>query len=63
MTESSIITVMNDHNYTTDKKSFRKMFRELTDEPHSFMVVNYSNPMGSRYMDKHFNPVNASDYS
>ena len=54
---------MNDHNYTTDKKSFRKMFRELTDEPHSFMVVNYSNPMGSRYMDKHFNPVNASDYS
>jgi len=39
------------------KKDFIKMFRECTKEPHTFFVVNYSNPYDKRYMDCNFNPI------
>jgi hypothetical protein len=48
-----------DHNILLDgKKAFMKMFRGVLEEPHSFLVVNYSNPKEERYLDKDFNPVN-----
>ena len=47
-----------DHNILLDgKKAFMLMFREALEEPHSFLVVNYSNPKESRYLDKNFNPI------
>lgn len=47
-----------DHNMLESKKEFKTMFRKATDEPYSFMVVNYSNPKDSRYMDMKFEPIN-----
>ena len=47
-----------DHNMLDSKKDFKKMFRNATDEPHSFMIINYSNPKDSRYMDMKFEPIN-----
>ena len=46
-----------DNNYFENKKDFRKLFRTLTEKPHSFMVVNYSNPSEKMYMNNHFQPV------
>jgi hypothetical protein len=50
--------IESDHNILLDgKKPFQKMFRKTLEEPHSFLVVNYSNNKDSRYLDKNFNPV------
>ncbi len=47
-----------DHNIMKNKKQFRTTFRKTTEEPFSFMVINYSNPKKDRYMDTEFNPIN-----
>tara|TARA_R100000329_G_scaffold46318_2_gene43409 strand:- start:111 stop:881 length:771 start_codon:yes stop_codon:yes gene_type:complete len=52
-TDRQLELIMDDHNIF-DKKTFRKMYREVTSEPHSFLVVNYSNPNESRYLNKQF---------
>lgn len=57
-TERQMQQIIDDHNHFDDKRKFVKLFRRLTNEPHSFMVVNYSNPVQTRYMDKNFKPVN-----
>ncbi len=47
-----------DHNFLVEgKNQFKKMFREVTREPHSFLVVNYSNPPEKLYMNKNFKPI------
>jgi len=33
------------------------MFRTATSEPYSFMVVNYSNPKESRYLNMNFEAI------
>lgn len=48
--------LMDDHN-TMNKKDFRKMFRERTEKPHTFMVVNYSNPRDKRFQTMNFEPI------
>ena len=58
-TDRQLDTVMEEHNYLEDKKQFKKMYREVTKDPHAFLVVNYSNPMESRYMNREFLPVGA----
>ncbi len=51
-------TIADDHNFLTQgKKQFKTMFREVTREPHSFMVVNYSNPPEKLYMNKNFKAI------
>jgi hypothetical protein len=51
-------TVEADHNVLPDgKKPFMKMFRECIQDKHSFFVVNYSNPIESRYLDCNFKPI------
>lgn len=52
--------IAEDHNIFENKKDFIKMFRELTDKPHSFMVINYSNPKSQRFMDMSFMPTTTS---
>jgi len=38
------------------KPEFKRMFRQLTKEPHSFMVVNAKFPAEERFQDMHFRP-------
>ena len=40
------------------KKDFDRMFREATKEKHSFLCINYSNPIESRFMNSNFEPIN-----
>lgn len=47
-----------DHNYLETKKEFMKMFRNVMNEKHSFLVVNYTNPKEQRYLDKNFDVIN-----
>jgi len=48
--------IADDHNIFENKKDFIKMFRHLTDKPHSSMIINYSNPKSQRFMDMNFIP-------
>jgi len=56
--DRQVDTISEDHNYLTEgKKQFKIMFREATAEPHSFLVVNYSNPPDKLYMNKNFKAI------
>ena len=48
--------VAEDHAITS-KKDFERMFREATRDKHTFMVVNYSNPIERRFMNSNFESV------
>ena len=47
--------IEQDHNYLANKKHFYEMFRQATDEKHSFFVINYTNDKEERYQDAGFN--------
>lgn len=49
--------ISDDMNYLDKKKDFVTMFRENTDEPRSFLVVNFSNKDGL-YMNSKFRTIN-----
>lgn len=53
--------ITEDINYATDKKTFKKKFRETTKEKHSFFVVNFTNNFENMYLDKNFEPINMGD--
>ena len=52
--------ITEDHNFT-NKKLFKKKFRQTTNEKHSFMCVNYSNDFKDRYLDSNFNIIDMSE--
>jgi hypothetical protein len=52
----------DDCNLLSNKKQFVKMFRDLTDEPYSFMCVDFCRKPSERYLDKNFEPVEQSKY-
>jgi hypothetical protein len=56
-TDRQLELISEDHNYLEDKKNFKKMYRTITNQPHAFLVVNYSNPIDSRYMNQNFLPI------
>lgn len=57
-TDRQLETISEDHNFLTQgKNQFKKMFREVTREPHSFLVVNYSNSPEKLYMNKNFKAI------
>jgi len=56
-TDRQLDTITEEHNFLDSKKDFRIMFRKVTDEPHSFLCVNYSNPPEKMYMNKEFLPI------
>ena len=39
------------------KKDFDRMYREATKDKHSFLCINYSNPIESRFMNSNFEPI------
>ena len=45
-TNKEIKLIAEDHNKLESQKAFREMFLEATDEPHSFLLINYNK---SRY--------------
>ena len=51
--------IAEDMSYFENKKTFIKMFRDATQEPRSFLVVNYSNGLNanSLYYDSEFKPI------
>jgi len=49
--------ISEDFNYLNNNKEFIKMFRETTKQPRSFLVINFSNPMESLYLDTDFKPI------
>ena len=56
-TDKQLDLISDDHNYLDSKKEFRKMFRCVTKEKHAFLVVNYSNRPGQRYLTSEFRPI------
>jgi hypothetical protein len=52
----------DDCNLLSNKKQFVKMFRDLTDEPYSFMCIDFCRKASQRYLDKNFEPVDQSKY-
>jgi hypothetical protein len=52
----------DDCNLLSNKKQFVKMFRDLTDEPYSFMCVDFCRKPSERYLDRNFEPVDQSKY-
>lgn len=51
-----------DHNILPRRKDFNTMFRKATEEPFSFLVINYNNKSTDRYLDKDFNVIDISKY-
>lgn len=49
--------ISEDMNYLNTHKEFVKMFRTVTKEPRSFLVVNFSNPIESLYMNSNFEAI------
>jgi hypothetical protein len=55
-TNKQLELIYEDHSIT-DKNTFIRMFRQATREPHSFMVINYSNPKNERFLNNNFTPL------
>ena len=53
--------ITEDINYITSKKNFKKKFREVTREKHSFFVVNFTNNPNEMYLNKNFEPINMKE--
>ena len=54
--------ITEDMNYLENKKSFVKMFRDVTKEKHSFLVVNFTNDSNGFYMNSKFEPLDVKKY-
>ncbi len=54
--------ITEDINYKTNKKEFKKKYRETCGESkHSFFVVNFTNPKESMYLNSRFEPIEFDD--
>lgn len=50
--------IAEEHNYLPEgKQQFKKMFRKVTNDPHSALVVNYTNPTEKMYMNQNFEVI------
>lgn len=54
--------ISDDHNILPNKKHFCQMFRKATEEPYSFLAINYNNKATERFLDKDFNVIDVSKY-
>lgn len=57
MTDKDLEMITDDHCYLTDRKAFKKMYRENTREKHSFIIINYTNDFHELYLDKDFKSI------
>lgn len=58
--DKNLEAIIDEHNYLQDKKEFKAMFRKTTSEPHTFFVVNYNNPLATRYLNSSFEPISGT---
>lgn len=58
-TDKQLDLISDDNNYLSKKNDFKDLYRKLTKENHSFMVVNYSNNADNRYQNSNFESVHA----
>ncbi len=56
-TDKQLDAITDDHNMLNDRTSFKSMYHKATHEPHTFLVVNYSNKPDERYMNHEFIPI------
>ena len=49
--------IADDMNFMSNNKDFIKMFRKASEEPRSFLVVNFTNGKDGLYMDSQFKPI------
>ena len=49
--------IEQEHNIIK-KKDFIKIFREATNNPYTWFIINYENPSNERYLDTNFNIIN-----
>lgn len=56
-TDRQLDTISEEHNFLENRKDFKKMFRTVTKEPHSFLSISYSNPPDRMYMNNEFKPI------
>ena len=55
-------TIADENAYAMSKKSFKEMFKQYTKKRHSFIVINYQNPLEERYLDSDFNPIDVNEF-
>jgi len=55
--EKQLDLITDDICYISNKKLFKKSFRNLTNIKHGFMVVDFSKPIDKRYLDSNFKPI------
>ena len=48
-------------NYNTNRKYFKKKFRETTKERHSFFLVDFTSDASTMYKNKNFEPIDMVD--
>lgn len=56
MSNRQLEQVADDHAIMTTK-DFKKMFRDVTKQKYSFMLINYNNPAETRYLNSEFEPI------
>ena len=57
-TDKQLDLVMEDHNYTGNKKDLSRIFRKETNKKHSAFIVNYDNVLGDGlYMNNEYVPI------
>jgi len=61
-TNKQLESIWTDHGLIP-LKGFSKMFRDITNPKHSFLIINYSNNMKERYMDSDFKPIDVEKYT
>lgn len=59
-TDKQLDLITEDYNILPSKKEFKKLFREITAEPYSFMMINYKNRIGEgRYLNTKLEPADS----
>lgn len=53
-TDKQLDLISDDHNMFDDKKTFKKMFRKVSEKPHTALIINYSNTKDKMYQNMNF---------
>ena len=59
---SQLDAIEQDCNYMKDKKSFKKMFRDVCPDKRDFICINFSNDKEYLYLDKNFEKIDYKKY-
>lgn len=54
--------IETDHNRLGSKQQFKRMMRDITKNPYSTLVINYSNPFDTMYLDSNFEKIDYDKY-